>query len=295
MQTFADSEFILNADGTIYHLHLRPDEIADTIFTVGDPGRVGQVSKYFDRMEVQRAHREFVTHTGWLGNQRLTVLSTGIGTDNVDIVLNELDALANINFKTRTLNPEPKTLNIIRIGTSGSISTDIPIGSFLASRYAIGLDNLLHFYEYKNTLAELSLCQQFKNLLPSELSISPPAFTADALLFQKIPLDFQGITLTAPGFYAPQGRQLRAVSKFNLELLKSFAFFEYEGLHLTNLEMETAGMYGLCATLGHRALSCNVILANRLTGEFHANPVEAVEGLIQRVLERLSESEFTEL
>lgn len=293
MQPIPDSELILNADGSIYHLNLHPDEIADTILTVGDPNRVAQVSKYFDRIEVRRAHREFVTHTGWLGSQRLTVISTGIGTDNMDIVLNELDALANINFETRTLNVEPKTLNIIRIGTSGSISTEIAIGSFVTSNYAIGLDNLLHFYEHKNNLAELSLCQQFKHILPDNFPAVPYAFAANETLLRKIQLDFHGITLTAPGFYAPQARQLRGSIKLSLETLTLFNNFRYEKLHLTNLEMETAGLYGLASVLGHRALSCNGILTNRMSGEFSKNPAEIVEKLIQSVLEQVSESGFS--
>lgn len=292
MQQFTDSELIINTDGSIYHLNLRPDEIADTILTVGDPNRVAQVSKYFDRIEVQHANREFVTHTGWLGNQRLTVLSTGIGTDNMDIVLNELDALVNIDFQTGTLKAEHQTLNLIRIGTSGSIVPEISIGSLLTSDYAIGLDNLLHFYEHKNNLAELSLCQQFKHILPDNFPAVPYTFAGNESLLRKISLDFHGITLTAPGFYAPQGRQLRGSTKLSLEMFASLNDFQYEKLRITNLEMETAGLYGLANVLGHQALSCNAILANRMSGEFSKNPAEMVEKLIQRVLEKVSESEF---
>ncbi len=289
MLQISDSELVINADGSIYHLHLHPGDVADTIITVGDPNRVAQVSKHFSQIDVQRAHREFVTHTGWLGSKRITVISTGIGTDNIDIVLNELDALVNINFQTRTPNLEPQILNIIRIGTAGVLSAEVSLGSFVTSNYAIGLDNLLHFYDYKNSLSELSLCQQIKHLLPADLSISPYVFAASEELISKIRLDYHGITLTAPGFYAPQGRQLRARSKLNLEMLTQLSEFKYEKLRLLNFEMESAGIYGLASVLGHRAISCNVILANRILGTFHSNPTEAVEKLIQRVLEQVSE------
>lgn len=287
MRQIPDSELVTNSDGSIYHLQLHPEDIAETILTVGDPARVAQVSKYFDRIEVQRSHREFVTHTGWLGAKRITVISTGIGTDNIDIVLNELDALANINLQTRTINTIHKPLNIIRIGTSGAVWAEAPVGSMVTSAYAIGLDNLLHFYEHKNHLDEVSLLQQFKHFVTSPLPVEPYVTSANDQLLQAIKLDYQGITLTAPGFYAPQGRQLRGTTKFTSEILTHLSDFQYEKRRILNFEMETAGIYGLASVLGHRALSCNVILANRILGAFAKNPMEIVEKLIQRVLEQV--------
>lgn len=288
MRQISDSELVINSSGNIYHLNLHPEEIAQTILTVGDPGRVPQISKYFDRIEVQRAHREFVTHTGWLGNQRLTVLSTGIGTDNIDIVMNELDALANIDFQTRRIYSIHKQLTIIRVGTSGAVWAEAPVGSMITSAYGIGLDNLLHFYETTTPLNEVGLLQRFKHFLVEDLPIEPYVAQADKSLLQKITLDYQGITLTAPGFYAPQGRQLRATSKFTPAMLTHLSDFEYDTLRILNFEMETAGIYGLANILGHRALSCNVILANRILGQFEKNPAEAVERLIRSVLEQIN-------
>lgn len=288
MIQFPDSELVINTDGSIYHLRLRPEEVADTILTVGDPGRVAQVSKYFDRIEVKREHREFVTHTGWSNNKRITVISTGIGTDNIDIVLNELDALVNIDFKTRTTKKAHKALTIIRIGTSGAVWAEAPIGSTVTSAYAIGLDNLMHFYEHKNHLNEVGLLQQLKHLLAEKLPIEPYVAAGNSDLLQQISLDHQGITLTAPGFYAPQGRQLRGVTKFNKDAIIALSDFQYEKMHLLNFEMETAGIYGLANLLGHRALSCSVILANRISGEFSKNPAEEVEKLIMRILEQVN-------
>ncbi|MFN7117087.1 MAG: nucleoside phosphorylase [Saprospiraceae bacterium] len=287
MRQIPDSELVINAKGNIYHLNLHPAEIADTILTVGDPERVPQISKYFDRIEVRREHREFITHTGWLGKKRLTVVSTGIGTDNIDIVLNELDALANINFKTRTVNDIHKKLTIIRVGTSGAIWAEVQVGSMVTSAYGIGLDNLLHFYEPAHHLNEVGLLQQFKHYLVQALPVEPYVAAANAALLQQITLDYQGITLTAPGFYAPQGRELRAKTKFTTETLTHLSDFKYDQLRILNFEMETAGIYGLANLLGHRALSCNVILANRILGQFASNPAEAVERLIMRVLEQI--------
>lgn len=287
MKQITESELVINKDGSIYHLHLHPDEVADTILTVGDPGRVPQISKYFDRIEVQRANREFVTHTGTIGNTRLTVISTGIGTDNIDIVLNELDALVNIDLKTKTIKSNLKTLNIIRVGTSGAVAPETQVGSMVTSAYGIGLDNLMHFYDYTFHLEEVALLQQFKHFLSGKLPIEPYVAAANRDLLHKIQLDYQGITLTASGFYAPQARQLRAHTKFTENMLIHLSDFKYEVLRILNFEMETAGLYGLANALGHRALSCNVILANRILGAFEKNPAEAVERLIMRVLEQV--------
>lgn len=287
MQQIPDSELIINPDGSIYHLNLRPEQIADTILTVGDPGRVARISKYFDKIEHQVHRREFVTHTGWLGKTHLTVLSTGIGTDNIDIVLNELDALANIDFDTRTQKPTHKTLNIIRVGTSGAVWRDAPVDSFVTSAFGLGLDNLMHFYEYENTPDEAALAQHFAAFPANPLPTPPYAFSANAELLETMTLDLQGITLTAPGFYAPQGRQLRGTTKLTSDILTHLSDFQYKSWRITNFEMETSGIFGLAKVLGHRAVSCNAIIANRILGKFSPDPGKAVENLIQKVLEKI--------
>lgn len=289
MQQIPDSELIINPDGSIYHLNLRPEQVADTILTVGDPSRVARISKYFDKIEHQVNRREFVTHTGWLGKTHLTVLSTGIGTDNIDIVLNELDALVNIDFKTRTPNKTHKTLNIIRVGTSGAVWRDAPVGSFVTSAFGLGLDNLMHFYEYENSAEEQELVQHFAAFPKNPLPTPPYAFAANAELLESMTLDLQGITLTAPGFYAPQGRQLRGTSKLTPDILTHLSDFQYKSWRITNFEMETSGIFGLAKVLGHRAVSCNAIIANRVLGKFSPDPGKAVESLILKVLEKVEE------
>ncbi len=290
MKRLPDSELIVNKNGSIYHLQLHPAQVADTVLTVGDPARVAAVSKYFDRIESKTAHREFITHTGWLGDKRLTVVSTGIGTDNIDIVLNELDALVNIDFQTRTPNPEAKQLNIIRIGTSGALWAGAGVDSFVVSAIGIGLDNLLHFYDYKPEIAENELLQQFYAFFPTT-PLPAYAFSANKDLINALEnIGNQGITLTSSGFYAPQGRHLRTIGKLNTELLDCLNDFQYKNWRITNFEMETAAIYGLSALLGHRALSCNVILANRILRQFSPDPTAAVDRLIRIVLEKISES-----
>lgn len=289
MQQIPDSELIINPDGSIYHLNLRPEQVAGTILTVGDPSRVARISKYFDKIEHQVNRREFVTHTGWLGKTHLTVLSTGIGTDNIDIVLNELDALVNIDFKTRTPNKTHKTLNIIRVGTSGAVWRDAPVGSFVTSAFGLGLDNLMHFYEYENSAEEQELIQHFATFPQKPLPTPPYAFAANAELLESMTLDLQGITLTAPGFYAPQGRQLRGISKLTPDILTHLSDFQYKSWRITNFEMETSGIFGLAKVLGHRAVSCNAIIANRILGKFSPDPGKAVESLILKVLEKVEE------
>ena len=283
------SELILNADNSIYHLNLVPEDIADTIITVGDPERVGDVSKYFDKIEIKKAKREFHTHTGTLNGKRLTVISTGIGTDNIDIVLNELDALANIDFENRTLKPDKKVLDIIRIGTSGAIQPDITVDSFLISEYAMGFDGLLQFYDSESVQqTKISKAFTHHSNWPNRKS-TPYVVTYDESLgndfiSNRIRL---GVTATNIGFYGPQGRTLRLKTD-DSEFLEKLTSFDYQGIKITNLEMETSGIYGLCKLLGHRAVSLNCILANRVTGEFSKNPNEAVTKLIRYALENLS-------
>lgn len=286
MQPIPDSELVLNADGTVYHLNLHPEQIADTIFTVGDPGRVARISKHFDVIEHEVRRREFVTHTGRIGTQRLTVISTGIGTDNIDIVLNELDALANIDLATRMPRAQLRQLNIIRVGTSGAVWREMPVGSFVTSAFGIGLDNLMHFYAYQPDAKAMALTEQFAAFLTRPLPTPPYTFAANAELLQHYTLDFQGITLTAPGFYAPQGRQLRGLTRLTADTLTHLSDFQYDQWRITNFEMETSAIYGLSQMLGHRAVSCNVILANRILGQFAADPAQAVDELIRQVLEK---------
>jgi uridine phosphorylase len=288
MDQISETDLILNADGSAYHLNLLPGDVADTVITVGDPDRVGEVSKYFDSIELKKGKREFITHTGKISNKRLTVLSTGIGTDNIDIVLNELDALVNIDFTTRTINPKPKSLNIIRIGTSGAVQADIAVDSVLLSSAAFGLDPLMHYYRQNLSGKEQDLLNAFKITLPGDAQLSPYVASADETLLATLGKDQQqGITITAPGFYSPQGRQVRAVAAIP-QLMDIIQKFNFNGHRITNLEMETAGIYGLAASLGHKALSYNVILANRVTQKFSTRPAKIMDHYIKLLLEQLS-------
>jgi uridine phosphorylase len=278
------SELVLNADGSIYHLHLLPEQIAPTIITVGDPDRVSAVSRHFDRMDCQVQKREFVTHTGYVGNKRLTVISTGIGTDNIDIVLNELDALVNIDLHSRLPKSTITPLTIVRLGTSGGLQPDIPVHSIVASAVGVGFDGLMHYYKYKSDDIETNLAKAFGQL---ENGMSPYFSTASPELLQKIAHDVvQGMTATCSGFYGPQGRRLRLEPQIP-DLLDQLQAFSHANYRFTNLEMETAGIYALAKALGHQALSLNVILANRPRGEFSQDPKAAVEKLITWALERI--------
>lgn len=281
------SELILNADGSIYHLHLLPEDIASTIITVGDQNRVAEVSKHFDSIEIKKSYREFTTHTGTLQGKRLTVISTGIGTDNVDIVLNELDALVNIDLNTRQIKTDFKRLTFVRIGTSGCLRAEIPVNAFLISRHAIGFDGLMYFYNNYNNFEHSLLKKSFEqyfNHIPFYIA------SANEELIEHFRSNhfFEGITLTCSGFYAPQMRQLRLAPRFS-NFFEQSERFEFEGLHLANMEMETAGIYLLAEMLGHRAISLNALLANRKTGDFSTTPKEAVEQLIKQSLDRIVE------
>ena len=285
MNKISEADLILNSDGSIYHLNLLPEDIADNIITVGDPDRVEEVSKHFDEIELKKGKREFVTHTGRLGKTRITVISTGIGTDNIDIVLNELDALANINFQTRLVNEELKSLNIIRIGTSGSIREDIPVGSILVSTHGLGLDALMDYYEPNNAIEDVYLQQKITKHL-GETNLRPYLTAGSKNLLSQFGHDLlQGITVTAPGFYAPQGRKVRANLRID-GLIDKLSSFEHQNKKLTNLEMETAGIYALANVFGHQALSINAILAQRKKLEFAKNPQEIIEKMILLILER---------
>lgn len=278
------AELIINPDGSIYHLQLLPEEIADVIFTVGDPERVPEVSKHFDEIELARAHREIVTHTGYIGKKRVSVISTGMGTDNIDIVMNELDALVNIDFETRTPKAASKQLTFVRIGTSGSIQKNIPLDSLLISEKAVGFDTLMNYYLHQ---PEDAFFEQEIAAFIAEKELNIPFYTTHASQeLVNIFSDFErGITISAPGFYAPQGRKLRAVPAKKL-LVENLSEFKHRELRFTNLEMETAGIYALGKIFGHRCLSVNAILANRLDGTFSSNPQKIVQTMIEKVLER---------
>lgn len=282
-----ESELILNEDGSIYHLNLKPEHIADTIITVGDPDRVGKVTAYFDKIEFSIHKREFLTQTGTFKNKRISVISTGIGTDNIDIVLNELDALVNIDFNSRTIKNKLTSLNIIRIGTTGSIQKDIPVDSFIASEFGIGFDNLLHFYE-NNNIFDKNLSTDLRNHLDWNISRYPYAVGWDDDLGNHFVTNeiYKGITVTNSGFYGPQGRILR-LPVADPYLKDKLATFYANGKRITNLEMETAGIYGLAKLLGHKALSLNVVLANRPLEAFSTNPSNSVDRLIRYALDKI--------
>ena len=289
MNRIAESELIINSRGAIYHLDLTPDELSTNIITVGDPERVGEVSKHFDLIEVKRAHREFVTHTGYIGKKRFSVVSTGIGTDNIDIVLNELDALVNIDFETRTVKQKLQQLKIVRVGTSGSLQKDIPVDGFLVSTHGLGIDNLMNFYDTHSDDTEKQIIEAFVQQTGLSGKVSAPYINACSdSLFKYFEQGFySGITVTCPGFYGPQGRLLRLGLKLP-GFIDSLTAFNHKGLKITNFEMETAGIYGLSKAFGHQAVSLNAIVANRINGRFSNNVVATMQTLISKVLDILS-------
>ena len=285
MKRIAESELILNSRGAIYHLDVRPEELAHTIITVGDPDRVQEVSKHFDAIEVKRNHREFVTHTGMLGKKRISVVSTGIGPDNIDIVLNELDALVNIDFNSRTINDKLTTLTIIRLGTSGSLQGEIEVDSMVASTHGLGIDNLLNYYRHDNNDEEMQILQQFvaHTQLSSHFSQPYISSAAPAVLKNFVGDFHHGITVTCPGFYGPQGRVLR-LGLTNPNLIDRLTQFTFGNHRITNFEMETSAIYGLGKLLGHHCLSISAIVANRVKKEFSKNGAKAVETMISKCL-----------
>jgi len=285
MNKIGASELIINNRGAVYHVNCRPEEIAHTIITVGDPDRVKEVSKHFDKIEFKNHHREFVTHTGYIGKKRLSVTSTGIGPDNIDIVLNELDALVNIDLETGTIKENITALNIIRVGTSGSLQTEISVDSFVVSTHGLGLDNLLHFYRTKGNEEEKQILQAFVTHTSME-SITTPYITGAATsLLKEFVKDFHhGVTVTCPGFYGPQGRVLR-LGLAQPQLIDSLTSFRFGNHRISNFEMETSAIYGLGKLLGHRCLSLSAIVANRITKEFSKDGNAAVENLIKKTLE----------
>ncbi|MDG5491968.1 nucleoside phosphorylase [Psychroserpens sp. SPM9] len=282
------SELILNPDGSVYHLNLRPEHLAHTIITVGDPDRVNSVTQHFDTVDFSTQKREFHTQTGSYKGKRITVISTGIGTDNIDIVFNELDALVNIDLERREIKDTLTSLDIIRIGTSGSIQKNIPIDSFVVSEYAAGFDSLLHFYE-SDHVQDFEISEALKQQTDwFEKKSDPYVVTCSPKLLKQIASQqtTKGFTATNVGFYGPQGRILRLAIQDN-DLNDKLANFDYKGKSITNLEMETAGIYGIASLLGHHALSMNAIIANRATGEFSSHPKKLVNDLIIYTLNKL--------
>ncbi len=285
MQAIGASELIINDRGAIYHLNVRPEEIADTIITVGDPERVASVSKYFDRVEHKLAHREFITHTGYIGKKRISVLSTGIGPDNIDIALNEIDALANINFDSRIINDQKKSVSIIRMGTCGSLQGEVGVNELVAGTHGLGIDNVLHFYTQENNEEEKAILAAFdEHTKISAHKIQPYIATASAGLLKHFTEGYShGITVTCPGFYGPQGRILRLPLKMP-NLVDQMTSFRYGQHRIANFEMETSAIYGLCNLLGHQCLSINVIIANRVKKEYSKDMGKAVDHMIQKSL-----------
>lgn len=283
--TYSETDLILNPDGSVYHLSLRPKDISDKIIVVGDPGRVHRVSRHFDSVDFEMNKREFITHTGQYKGKRLTVISSGMGTDNVEILMTELDALFNIDLVHREPKPRKKKLQIIRIGTSGTIRDDIKVGSHLATEYAIGLDTIIQFYAYKHTGKEKRIIKKLKEEL--DLHYTPYCFKGSTQLFEKFKdCTIAGNTVTCPGFYAPQGRELRIPIRYK-DIIEKMQYFHEEDVWLTNLEMETAGYYAFGKLLGHEMLSLNAIMANRIKGQFAKNPNKIIDGLIKKVLDRI--------
>ena len=289
MKTFPPSELIINEDGSVFHLHLRPEQLADRVILVGDPARVSTVAAHFDSQECEVSSREFHSITGIFQGKRITVLSTGIGCDNIDIVMTELDALANIDFSTRMEKEEHRTLTIVRIGTCGGLQPFTPTGTFIASVKSIGFDGLLNYYEGRNEVCDLELEEAFRQHMDwNPLKGAPYVAQADPQLIEQIAQDdmVRGITVACGGFYGPQGRQLRLRIQ-DPDQNKKVEAFEHGGLHVCNFEMESSALAGLSSLLGHRAMTCCMVIANRYTTEMNTNYKNSIDTLIQLVLDRI--------
>ena len=284
-QSIGESELIITPLGCVYHLDLHPAELATTVILVGDPGRVTQVSRYFDRIEHKKSHREFITHTGYIGTKRISIVSTGIGTDNIDIVLNELDALLNIDFNTRLPYEMPRHLNIIKLGTCGSLQADIPVDSLVLSTFAIGMDNLLHYYRYENNAEEAFLLHTFQQHCGLPGNPLQPYIAESSVRLRNHFTDgyIHGITVTCPGFYAPQGRRLR-LSPAHTNLVDNLSGFTSGSHRVVNLEMETSAIYGLGKLLGHHCISINNVINNRKQLNFSQDMPAAIDNMIQKAL-----------
>ena len=287
MPRIPESDLILNSDGSVYHLNLLPKHISDTIITVGDPSRVYRVSQYFDDVEFEMNKREFITHVGKYKGKRVTVISTGIGTDNIEIFFTELDALINVDLKTREPKARRKKLKVIRIGTSGSLQEDIPLDSHLVTDYAVGFDNLMSFYNHEMDSFEESLAKDIQK--KTKISFTPYVVRGSSLLRKQYAADIAvGNTITSPGFYAPQGREIRLPLRYP-KMLEDLSKYRIKAndFRLTNFEMETAGYYAMARLLGHEVLSVNAIVANRVKGKFSKDPNKVIDGLIKKILSRI--------
>lgn len=286
----AASELVLNPDGSVYHCNILPEQLADLVITVGDPDRVKKVSQYFDEIEFKTQKREIVTHTGSLNGKRITVISTGMGTDNIDIVFSELDALANIDLKTGEIKEDFRALQFVRLGTSGALHADIPVDSYVLSSHGLGFDGLLHFYEDSLMVRDLDMEEAFYEQTDWDDSKAVPYIVKGSTeLLEQLSSEEtkSGITATANGFYGPQGRFLR-LRPNPFDINEKLAAFEFKGQRITNFEMETSGIYGLAALMGHEALSLNCIVANRALGEFSKDSYKSIDKMIQYALECLT-------
>lgn len=286
---FADSELIINDDGSVFHLHLKPENLADKVILVGDPGRVAMVASFFDSKECEVENREFKTITGTYKGKRITVQSTGIGCDNIDIVMNELDALANIDFKTRTEKDNKRQLTVVRIGTCGGLQPETPTGTFIASVKSIGFDGLLNFYAGRNEVCDLRMEELFKKHMNwNPLLAAPYVIDNDKELLDQIAGEdmVRGITIACGGFFGPQGRELR-IPLADPNQNEKVESFEYNSLKITNFEMESSAVAGLATLMGHKALTCCMVIANRRAKEVNSNYKNSIEVLIEKVLERI--------
>ena len=286
---FAESELIINGDGSIFHLHLKPEQLADKVILVGDPGRVALVASHFDSKECEVSNREFRTITGTYHGKRITVQSTGIGCDNIDIVLNEMDALANIDFQTRTSKPQLRSLEFVRIGTCGGLQPDVPTGTYVATVKSIGFDGLLNFYAGRDKVCDLSLEQSFKEYVKWQDKMGNPYVSvSDTGLLDRIADKdmVRGYTIACGGFFGPQGRQLR-VPLADPKLNEKIESFDYDGLHITNFEMESSALAGLSSLMGHKALTVCMVIANRVAKKAESNYKNDIDGLITTVLDRI--------
>lgn len=288
---FAESELIINKDGSVFHLHVRPEQLADKVILVGDPGRVALVASHFEEKEMEVESREFRTVTGTYKGKRITVISTGIGCDNIDIVMNEVDALANIDFQTRTEKQQLRSLEIVRIGTCGGLQLNTPEGTFICSKYSVGFDGLLNFYEGRNAVCDLKMERALISHLGWTGNMCQPypyVIKADENLVERIAQNdmVRGITVACGGFFGPQGRQLRVplVDPHQNEKIESF---EYEGMHITNFEMESSALAGLAKLMGHRATTACMVIANRRAGKANTGYKNIIDDLITLVLDRI--------
>jgi uridine phosphorylase len=288
MEKIKESELIISPDGSIYHLKLHPENIAENIIVVGDPGRVPEISKYFDKIEFKVMNRELCTHTGYYNGKRISALSTGMGTDNIDIVLNELDALVNIDLEKRIPKDKHTSLNIIRIGTSGALQGDLPIDSFMMSEYGLGLDGMLHFYKKATEVCDSEIADAFMKHCNWGSNLPKPyVVKGSELLMNKLGEGFnRGITATAPGFYGPQGRQVRLELAYP-DINEKIETFRFNSHRINNLEMETSALYGLGAMLDHQTLTVCVLIANRVSKQFSLDYKKPVKKLVETILDRI--------